>query len=365
MPRNKVGKTMVEISTVTLIKFLLLCFAGYLLFLLKDIVLIIITAIVIASAIEPVNAWFERHHIDRIYSVVIVYLTSAILLFGAIYFFIPTVISQFSDVAAQFPSYISTIDATADADADGILANFRDLAPLDNLLGGVQSTAQTIIASPGGLFSAIFGGLLSFTFIVVISFYLAVQKDGVANFLRIITPRSYESYVINLWSRTRRKIAAWLQGQLILSLIVGTFSFIGLWIIGVPNALLLAVLAGVFELIPLFGPILAAIPAILIGFIAGGIEMGFLVAALYFVIQQLENHVFHPVVVRKVVGVPAIVVIISLLIGGQLAGFLGLLLAVPIAAGLMEFINDLEKYKGHPIAARFEAEAKKLQLKSR
>jgi len=93
--------------------------------------------------------------------------------------------------------------------------------------------------------------------------------------------------------------------------------------------------------------------------------MGFLVAALYFVIQQLENHVFHPVVVRKVVGVPAIVVIISLLIGGQLAGFLGLLLAVPIAAGLMEFINDLEKYKGHPIAARFEAEAKKLQPKSK
>ena len=116
-------------------------------------------------------------------------------------------------------------------------------------------------------------------------------------------------------------------------------------ILGVKYALLLAILAAVTELIPLFGPILAAIPAILIGFLDGGTTLGLMVLGLYVIIQQFENHLIYPLVVKKVVGVPPLMVIIALLIGAQLAGFLGIIIAVPVAAALMEFVNDIEKDK--------------------
>ncbi len=342
-----------DVSSGTFIRFFSFLFLAYLIYLLRDIFLIVLTAIVIASAIEPINQWFKRHYIDRVYSVVIIYLTSAIILFGLIYLFIPSVVSQFQDLVVNIPIYIGDLQAPVTTEVT-FLDSIRTSVPLDQVLGNLQLTTQTILSSPSGILSAVFGGLFSFLMIIILSFYLSVQDDGVANFLRIATPRRYEAYVIDLWGRTRKKIGAWLQGQLILSLIVAIFSFIGLTILGVPNALVLALLAGVFELIPLFGPILASIPAILIGVTSGGVKLGLFVAILYLIIQQLENHVFHPIVVKKVVGVPAIIVIISLLVGATLAGFLGIILAVPLAAGLMEFVNDIESYKGSDRDSLFE-----------
>jgi len=187
--------------------------------------------------------------------------------------------------------------------------------------------------------------LLSFILIIVFSFYFAVQEYGIANFLKIVTPIEHEKYIIDLWKRSQLKIGRWMQGQILLALFIGILVYLGLMILGVKYALLLAILAAVTELIPLFGPILAAIPAILIGFLDGGTTLGLMVLGLYVIIQQFENHLIYPLVVKKVVGVPPLMVIIALLIGAQLAGFLGIIIAVPVAAALMEFVNDIEKDK--------------------
>ena len=127
-----------------------------------------------------------------------------------------------------------------------------------------------------------------------------------------------------------------------MGLIIGVLVYLGLAILDIKFAFLLAVLAAIFELIPLFGPILAAIPAIVLGFDQGGVTTGLIVMALYMIIQQFENHLIFPLVVKKVTGLPAIFVIISILIGVRLAGFLGIILSVPIATVIMEFINDIE-----------------------
>jgi predicted PurR-regulated permease PerM len=111
------------------------------------------------------------------------------------------------------------------------------------------------------------------------------------------------------------------------------------------NALLLAIIAGVFEIIPLFGPILAAIPAVAIALLDGGVTSALLVVGLYIIVQQFENQLIYPLVVRKIVGVPPIVSILALIVGGTLAGFIGLIISVPMAAVIMEFFNDLEKDK--------------------
>ncbi|MEX2010571.1 MAG: AI-2E family transporter, partial [Parcubacteria group bacterium] len=145
--------------------------------------------------------------------------------------------------------------------------------------------------------------------------------------------------------RSQTKIGLWMQGQLLLAAIVMVLVYLGLLLIGVEHALLLAVAAGVFEIIPIFGPILAAIPAVLVAFAADGPGTALLVAGLFLVIQQFENHLIYPLVVKKVVGVPPMVSIIALLVGAKLAGFLGIVIAVPVAAILMEFLSDWEQDK--------------------
>ena len=193
--------------------------------------------------------------------------------------------------------------------------------------------------------SVVFGGVVSFVIMIVLSFYLAVQEDGIGKFLRIIVPLKHENYAISLWRRSQVKIGYWMQGQLLLAVLIMVLVYVGLLIIGVPHALLLAFLAGVLELIPLFGPVLAAIPALFIAYTAGGMTTVAIVGLLYILIQQLENHVIYPLVVKKLVGVPAIISILALVIGGQLAGFLGIIISVPVAAVVMEFVNDLEERK--------------------
>ena len=178
--------------------------------------------------------------------------------------------------------------------------------------------------------------------IIVFSFYFAVVETGVDDFLRIIVPSNYRSYVLDLWRRSQKKIGLWMQGQILLAVIIGVLVYLGLTVLGIPHALLLAVLAALFELIPVFGPILASVPAILIGFVDGGLTLGLLVIAFYVIIQQFENHLIYPLVVTKVVGVPPLLVILALIIGAKLAGFLGILLSVPMAAAIQEFVTDIQ-----------------------
>ena len=137
---------------------------------------------------------------------------------------------------------------------------------------------------------------------------------------------------------------------MVLGLIVGVLLYLGLTILGVPNALLLAVLAGLFELIPVFGQILAAIPALALGFADGGFTAFLLVGGLYLIVQQFEAHLIYPVVVKKVVGVPPLLVILALIVGAKLAGFLGILLSVPIAAAIQEFVSDVDREKTRALA---------------
>ena len=198
--------------------------------------------------------------------------------------------------------------------------------------------------------SSIFGGVLGFVLVLVLSFYLVVQDDGISKFLKIITPIKQENYVLGLWRRTQAKIGLWMQGQLISSLLVMLLVYIALTIFGVPHALLLAFVAGLFELIPLFGATLAAIPALFVAYMWGGLTGLIIVAIIYIVIQQIEGNIIYPLVVKKMVGVPPTVAIIALVVGGTLAGFLGVLISIPVATAIMELISDFEESKHTKLA---------------
>jgi len=342
------------------------------LYFIKDVVLVVLVAVVIASGMEPLINWFHKYKISRLPAAIISYLGIASVLTGLIFFFVPPVLDEAASMLTELPKYlesttlwnplnvssesISTSQKVAQtmslgandpsqflSDAQNQIKTKVPSFGLGDLINSIQDISSNVSNGFVKVVSVVFGGLLSFILIAVLSFYLLVQEDGVANFLRLITPLKHEKYIIDLWKRSQRKIGQWMQGQFLLGVIVAVLVYLGLMILGVKNALLLSVLAGLLEIIPIFGPILAAIPAILVAFVGGGFTLGVLVLGLYMIVQQFENHLIYPLVVKKVVGVSPIIVILALIIGAKLAGFLGIVLSVPIVSALMEFVDDLEK----------------------
>lgn len=341
-PRNE---TMLTISPASVFKSALVLVGLYVLYMLRDVVLVVVAAVVIASAIEPLTRWFISKKIPRTIAVVIIYLAIAMLLFGIVYFALPPLLFEASSFLSQLPEYLGRADAQEllryfkiDAE-DGVLSGISDTLSAGDLVSSLRS----LLAIPGGVFrvvSSVFGGVFSFILIVVFSFYFAVQEKGIENFLHLVTPLRRQGYVIGLWKRSQVKIGQWMQGQVLLMLLVGVLVFLGLTILGVEHAFLFALIAGLLEIIPLFGPVLSSIPPILVAIADGGVSQALTVAGLFIIIQQFENHLIYPLVVNKVVGVPAMVVMLALIIGGQLGGFLGALLSVPLAAAFMELVSD-------------------------
>ena len=371
----------IQITTGTIVRAILVVAAFVLLYTIRDILLVVLTSVVIAAAIEPAIQSLIRLRIKRIPAVILTYATIVLVLLGIFYVFLPPLVTDTSsflstvshyidkvsfwnplnsDVAGQNPqNFVENVAKGIDVSkevtkeiTDGGSALLQiggqgGAAPggLDGQLSKFQQSVSNISDSFIKLMSIIFGGVLSFILIAVLSFYLAVQENGVESFLRIVTPVKYEAYVVGLWRRSQQKIGYWMQGQLLLALLVGVLVYLGLMILGVKNALLFAIIAAVLEVIPVFGPIIASIPPIVAGFSQSGLTGGILVAGLFLIIQQFENHLLYPLVVRKIVGVPPIIVIIALIIGVKVAGFIGIILSVPMAAILMEFLNDYEREK--------------------
>lgn len=338
----------IQITSGTIIKTILLVLAVFAIYFFKDLVLVILTSVISASAIEPAVNWFKKHKVPRLPAVIIVYLLIVVFFVWLFYSFIPPLFKEVSNFVTNLPQFVDNIsfwNPIYNKDFGILNPAVQDLSKNLSITDFVKQFQGLFGNATEGFWktiSTVFGGALSFILIVVLSFYLSVQEEGIKNFLKIVAPAKYQDYVIDLWRRSQIKIGLWMQGQMVLALIIGVLVYLGLAILDIRYAFLLAVLAAAFEIIPLFGPILAAIPAIVLGFSQGGVPTGLIVIGLYIIIQQFENHLIFPLVVKKITGLPAIFVIISLIVGVKLAGFLGMIIAVPIATVLMEFLGDIE-----------------------
>jgi predicted PurR-regulated permease PerM len=341
----------ISISLGTMIKAVLVVLFFGLMFLLKNLIIVVLMSVVIASAIEPFAKWIISKRIPRLLAVIAIYLFLALAMAAVVYFLILPLLSESSSFLNDFPTYFNvqsvsnTIAQNEFLSSQPFVSSLTNSVNLQEIIGQINGVITSLSSGAFNTVTAIFGGLLSFLLMIVLSFYLSVDEDGVGKFLKIISPLKHENYVISLWKRSQKKIGLWMQGQLVLAIIIGMLVYLGLLLLGIKNALLLAALAAVFEIIPLFGPILASIPAIALAFVGGGFSSALLVAGLYLIVHQFENQLIYPLVVKKVVGVPPIVSIIALVAGYELAGFLGLVLSVPIASVLIEFFEDFERDK--------------------
>lgn len=335
-------KTTINISTSTIWRIVLIVLLLAFLYVIRDVLILLFLAIIVASAVDLPARRFDKLKIPRILSVLLIYLVCVGLLIGFLVVFIPSFAKEVKDFSTEFPRYADELYQKFQRLQDGSLRYQKVVNEIQKLL---SSLGDTFRESASHIFSTtldIFGGLFSAIIVIVVSFYLAVQKNGIQHLLRGVTPKEHEAYVLGLWEKAQKKMGHWLQGQLFLAIVVGVLVYIGLSLLHIRFALLLAIIAAVLELVPYIGPVLSGIPAVILAFFQAPI-LALWVIVLYLVVQQLENYLLVPLVMKKVVGLNPVVVIIALLIGGKLLGILGLLLAVPAAAVLAEFFKDVKR----------------------
>lgn len=319
------------------------------LFYLSDLVVTLLVAIVLASSIEPPVTYLQqRFRIPRGVSVTGFFLVIIALLSAVAFIFLPPLIDDMVQFVKNLPTLLESIRIF------GRDMGLKDLASsvstLSNQIskGQILTTVQGVIFGQSGFFattSKVFGGIFHIVITFVIAFYLALEEKGVQKFLHLLAPLRYEHYIEDVWKRSQKKISLWMQGQFFLSFLVALLVYIPMVILDMPYAALLAILAFIGELIPMVGLTLATVPALMISYAFGGSSLVITVAVIYFFIAQLENHVLYPRIMNRAVGVPSVLIIVSLLVGAQLAGIWGVILAVPVASILMELGSDYDKKK--------------------
>jgi len=333
---EKQQKQTIEISSSTIFKTLAVIALVFFAFLIRNVLVILFFALIIASTASiPVN-WLKKHRIPRTVGAIIVYFL-AIAFIG---FLLTIIITPLSSELKQLSNFVPNI---ADKLSSGItlLRNIiHDQSQFQEFFVNLSEKISQLSFNIFSVTGDVMGRVASFIIVFILSFYLTIEQEGMRKIIRTFIPEGKRDYAINIWKRAQKKMSRWFGSQLLLGLIIGLMTFIGLTILQIPYALALSVLAGIFELIPTIGPILSAIPAIAIAFIESPV-LALITLGLYIIIQQLENHLLVPKIMQKTTGLNPIVIILAILIGVKLGGIVGMILAIPITMLISEFSIDI------------------------
>lgn len=312
----------IDISHKTIIFITLFILGIWLIYLIKDLLIILFIGLILMSAITPMVNLFMKLKLTKSLSITLCYCIIIAVISGLFAIVLPPLFEESSKLVSTLPPLLDQL--------------FNTLA-IDKSV--FQSQLSSLSRNAFTFTLAVFDNLLTVVFLLVLTFYLLLERESLERRLAHLF-LGREEKVRKLTVQIEDKLGSWLRGQLLLSFIIGLLSFIGLSILGLPYALPLAVIAGVLEVIPVIGPIISAIPPILIALTVSPIlSLG--VAAMYFVIQQLENHLLVPQVMKRAVGLNPLVVILAIAIGSRLLGFTGALLAVPIAVVIQIIVTEI------------------------
>jgi len=330
----------INITIVTVIKILLIFVLFYFLFLVREILVIFFVSLILASAIGPWVDWMQDKKVPRGLGIMLIYLVLSALVFGSIFLIIPPIMDQINELNNNFPQI-----------AEKVISEFsvlKEYSEKSGLLNNIKTAVESFSMNMSDKFfstvSGFLGGIVSFFMTLVITFYMVAEENAMKKIIWSLAPEKYQIYIVKLVNRMQQKIGLWLRGQLILSLIIFALTYIALSILKIKYALILALIAGLTEFIPYFGPSIAAVPAVFLS-LNKSLFFAFIVAILYFIIQWVENNIIVPKLMQKVIGLNPVVSIAVLLIGFKLTGVIGAILALPVATAASVFLKDVFENK--------------------
>jgi len=335
-----------SITTWSVVKIILVIISALLIYVLRDIIGVILVAIFLATAITPLVDWFQKHKIPRPLAMVIIYITLLVFVSFVIGFLIAPISRQYNDIVNRFPGYYDQVIQSLEKIQGGSLGGNGIEQSINEWLGMVSGKAGSGLLSA---LSNLFGGIVFFVIVLVIVFYMAVEQNAIKKIVDSVVPKKYQEEVICLFYKIQSKLGHWLRSQLILGAIIAGLTFLFLLPVMPKYALVLALFAGMVEFIPYVGPFLGAVPAIFLAFNFGSWFMVIYVIVAYFIMQQAENHLIVPQVMKRAVGLNPIVSITAVMIGARLGAkffgigtfgaVLGVFLAIPTTIIILEIVD--------------------------
>ncbi len=308
----------IEISHKTIIFTAVFLIGLWFLYSILDIVLLLFVSFVLMSALRPMVEWLAKRHFPRALSLILTYIVFFGIFGGTLISVIPSLVYQMTKFSQAFPSLISQIIPNLSLDVASIS---KQLAPI----------GENLIKLTVGIFS----NIITVMTILVFTFYLSLERKKAEDHAKNLFGNTWGESIMQLLSSIESRLGSWIQGEFILMLTIGVLTYIGLTVLRIDYALPLAIIAGFLEIVPTIGPILSAVPSVLIALTVSPI-LAASVAAMYFIIQQLENNLIVPLVMRSSVGLSPIITIICLMVGARIAGVGGAILAVPIFLVMQE-----------------------------
>lgn len=333
----------ITISAKAVLKVLFILFAIWFLYQIRDIVALLFIAIIIASALTPVVDYFEKFSAPRWLVILAVYIIGASFLGLILWGVFPIVAVQIKEFGQNLPTVFNQSVETL-----GLTELFSDLDTRSIIPDVLGTFADQLIQTPANIYkfgASVFGGILSAFSLFIFSFYILMEKEKIKNYFLLLIPRQSRKHISGLVDKGEAKLGSWLRGQLTLMFIVGLLSLVGLEILDIKFSMTLAITAGILEIVPVIGPIAATIPAAMVALTQSVWHM-VAVVAMYVFVQQLEQYVIIPRVMKSAVGLDPLTVILSVMIGSRLAGTVGALLAIP-ATVIMLIVWDEYKSRAY------------------
>ncbi len=304
----------IEISPKSIFIFVLIILSIAGVYYIRDIIFQIYVSLLLTLVLDPFSRKLNKYKVPKPLSILLVYIIAVGSLIFSIAGIFPAVYVQTQNFVAQLPDYVQQIGISKEI---GQQISSQLLSQVGNL--PIEAVRASL---------SIVGNIAEVITVLTLTFYLLVIRDKIPNFFEYYFGQKVGKSVSEVLLELEWRLGGWVRGQLTLMIIVGVSTYIGLTAIGISYALPLAVIAGLLEAVPLIGPFLAAIPAVLVGFSITPLK-GFLATGLAFLIQQAENYIFVPKVMERSVGVPPFATLVALAIGARFAGIVGVLLSVP------------------------------------
>lgn len=327
--------TRCEIGWQTLWRVAIAFLILYVLYLGRAAVGVFLVSVVISLGLEPAVELLRRTRMPRFLATVIVFLAGVAGVVAVLYTVIPVLIGEMGGFLVHVNQALIGFGFGISDTAIQLISG-----DLSRVLSVLSATDFSIAGTIGG----VFGRMALITSTLIISFYLTLEERGVERLFKVLLPDAYERAALAVFGRFEVKIRNWFSAQLALSLVMGTLVGAAMWILGVPYALVLGLVAAVFELVPFVGPVFTGIIAF-IAAVSESFSLGIYAVLFFFLLQQFENHVFYPFVMGKSMRVHPVIVIVSLLGGAHVAGFVGIILAVPVAVMAQEIFGYLAERK--------------------
>ncbi len=333
------GEKILNISWRTILKISIAVAIFYILYSVRDILIWFIFALTISILFNPIINFLQKRRIPRTIAVVLVYVGTFGILSFLIYLVVPLFISEIQMFLQSFPEYFEKISPLLKG------LGLQAFENVESFLRALGTTLEGMADNIFGALFAIFGGVFTTLFVIITAIFLSLEGKSVEKGLLLLFPKKYEAQVLDVWERCQKKVSGWFGARLIACLFVGALSYVLLMLTNVKYPFTLAMFAGVFNFIPYIGPLLTGIVFFLIIFPADMFK-GIFILIVFTIIQQLENSILTPILMKKFVGLPPALVLLSLVIGGNLWGLLGAVLAIPLFGILFEFLREfLQKRK--------------------